>query len=92
MQKLELEVYGTASNAAVVRVPGRRFPGVVVQGDTLATLLESAGEIASRAAYTSDDELLGAAEGLRDQLASLVSQYEGVMDEHGLGLPYHRAR
>ena len=92
MQKLELEVYGTASNAAVVRAPGRRFPGVVVQGDTLATLLDSANEIASRAALTSDDELAAEAEGLRDRLAGLVAQYEAVMAEHGLGLPYHRAR
>jgi hypothetical protein len=92
MRKLELEVYGNASNAAVVRAPGRRFPGVVVQGDTLATLLDSANEIVSRAALTSDDELAAEAEGLRDRLAGLVAQYEAVMVEHGLGLPYHRAR
>lgn len=91
MQKLELEVYGTASNAAVVRAPGRRFPGVIVQGDTLATLLDSATDIASRAAETPDEELLGEAQLLRDRLAGLLFQYEAAMDEHGLELPYRRA-
>jgi hypothetical protein len=31
MEKLELEVYSRQSNSAVIKVPGRQFPGVVIQ-------------------------------------------------------------
>src|SRR5262245_1747536 len=34
----QVEIYSDVSNAAVMRHPGRRFPGVLVQGDTLYTL------------------------------------------------------
>ena len=33
-----LELVSDASNFAVVRMPGRRFPGCVIQGDTLSIL------------------------------------------------------
>ena len=91
MEKLELEVYSQAANAAVVRAPGRQFPGVVVQGDTLSILHSAAGEIAERVRSGADEELAAEAAMLRDQLAGLLAAYESAMDRHGLALPYSRA-
>jgi hypothetical protein len=42
MMKVELEVYSDASNQAVIRPPGRKFPGSVVQGDSLESLCADA--------------------------------------------------
>jgi hypothetical protein len=36
-----VEIYSDATNAAVMRHPGRKFPGVLIQGDTLHTLCVS---------------------------------------------------
>jgi hypothetical protein len=91
MEKQELEVYSAASNAAVVRAPGRRFPGVVVQGDTLSTLHAAAAFVAERVRDSADEELAGEAAMVRDRLAGLLAHYEAVLGAHGLGLPYHRA-
>ena len=33
-----VEIYSDATNAAVMRHPGRRFPGMLIQGDTLHSL------------------------------------------------------
>jgi hypothetical protein len=44
--KTELvEIYSDASNLAVIRHPNRRFPGVLIQGDSLFILVEEAKEI-----------------------------------------------
>lgn len=84
MTKQELEVYSDASNAVVVRAPGRKFPGVVIQGDTLFNLWDS---VASSSDRLADDELAG----IGDELYAVLSHYQRVMEEHGLPLPYHRA-
>lgn len=33
-----VEIYSDASNQAILRHPARRFPGILVQGDTLKIL------------------------------------------------------
>jgi hypothetical protein len=38
----QLELWSGQVNSAVVRVPGRRFPGVVIQGDSLSILFDLA--------------------------------------------------
>lgn len=85
---MELEVLSSASNAAVVRAPGRRFPGVVVQGDTLRSLADLAAEVAERVGDTEDEELKYGLLDLRERLGGLLSHYESVMREHGHSLPY----
>jgi len=68
---------GARGNAGLAQLEGRRFPGFVVQGDTLAGLLNDLEEEApeSRALET-----------VRDWLAV----YEEMMAERGLDLPYRR--
>ena len=33
-----LEVYSRTTNSAIIKPPGRQFPGVVIQGDSLSIL------------------------------------------------------
>jgi hypothetical protein len=88
-ERLELEIYSHASNAAIVRMPGRKFPGVVVQGDSLRIMLGLAEDIWA-AIGPADSDLSASAEMLRDQLHGLLTHYEAVMAEHRLPLPYSR--
>ena len=90
MEKQELEVFSNASNAAVVRVGGRRFPGLVVQGDTLHGLRGDVvyiagliGEAAGR-----DEELHYSLLILREKLDGMLAHYESVLEAHDLPLPY----
>ncbi|MFF5778388.1 DUF6959 family protein [Streptomyces virginiae] len=38
MERVEAELFTDGGNDAVVRLPGRDFPGVLIQGDTLSIL------------------------------------------------------
>lgn len=87
--RIEVELFTDGGNNAVVRMPERKFPGVVVQGDTLATLWDSAARALEdlRAPH-------GRQAGL-DELASLVMhldsmlvRYQRALDAHGLRRPY----
>ena len=81
MRSEAVEIYSDATNAAVMRHPERRFPGILIQGDTLYTMLCRVDE----ALNTGDrDEL----EDLRDHLRGLVEHYKSVLLKHGLELPF----
>lgn len=44
MRSEDVEIFSDMTNAAVMRHPGRKFPGVLIQGDTLYTLCREADE------------------------------------------------
>lgn len=78
-----VEVYSERSNMAVIRYQGRRFPGVLVQGDTLHALYSQA-ELALGNGPEAMDELSD----LRDRLQEMLDHYKTVLLEHGQMLPY----
>ena len=83
-----VEIYSDLTNAAVMRHPGRHFPGVLVQGDSLSAMCYSADE-ACRAVGRGQpgfDEL----NDLRNVLQSYLSHYIIVLDKHGIPLPFSR--
>lgn len=88
MEKIELEVYSQAINQAVVKMPQRRFPGLVIQGDTMSILVTLAETIYERAKKSSDSELLEEADELKDRLKAFLLHYETVLGAHQLDLPY----
>ncbi|KRG69329.1 DUF6959 family protein [Pseudoxanthomonas dokdonensis] len=83
MRNENVEIYSDQSNAAVIRHPGRKFPGVLIQGDTLNALCVQASD-ALGAGSDAREEL----EGLRDALYSLLGHYKTVLSEHGIALPF----
>lgn len=88
METQPVEIYSESSNSAIVRVPGRKFPGSVIQGDSLVILCDLASSICKRARAVGDDELLAEAEELRAMLFDRLSDYEAVLAAHGLPVPY----
>lgn len=92
MESKPLEVYSEASNHAVVRMPGRRFPGSVVQGDTLASLLSLACDIQKRTRNVGDEELSDLSDELCDLLRGRLNHYEQTLRSHGIDLPYAKPR
>lgn len=88
METKPVEIFSEASNFAIVRVPGRQFPGCVVQGDSLSILLGNAKEVWEKIKVSDDEELVGAAQELVESLQSRLDHYERVLTEHGMKLPY----
>jgi len=81
-----VENYSDASNAAIMRHPGRRFPGFLFQGDSLYSLCSLADEVCAsigRAAPGFDE-----ANELRNRLRSALNHYKSTLDKHGIPLPF----
>ena len=75
------------TNGAVVHLPGRAFPGVVIQGDTLDTLIAELREVSSEGSVAERDRLLA---DVIDRLEGLQVRYESVLEREGMALPYSR--
>ena len=82
-----VELLTPIGNGAVVRLPGRRYPGVVIQGDSLSILVRHIREI--RVRVDKDDEaLLDEALLLEEELEEYRRGYEQALALHGIELPY----
>ncbi len=92
MEKIEVEVYSNATNSAIVRMPERQFPGIVIQGDSLSALLALAEDIANLSTKTSDKELVASTRELVNNLDTYLKNYEQALAKHGIPIPYRRNR
>jgi hypothetical protein len=93
MEVQPLEVYATDSNYAVVKPPGRHFPGSVIQGDSLSNLCDMALRVAAwfrDEGSTDDPEVLGNVQDLTELLVGRLLHYQQVLAVHGIKLPYAR--
>lgn len=88
MKRIELEVLSDAVNNWIVRTPGREFPGVIIQGDSLHSLRGRARTLLELARKHADEELVDVAQELVDILEERVTDYESVVRAKGLELPY----
>ena len=83
--------FGTAAllsepaNYAVIQLPGRRFPGVVFQGDSLHALRES---VAALTAIQDADELKQEATAIVRDLDKILEGYVDVVRTRGRSLPF----
>ena len=88
MEYIELEVYSQSINRGVIRMPSQNFPGLLLQGETLSTLLSLARSVHERSQTTTDKELIETSQQLRDDLQKLVSHFEATLAKHNIPLPY----
>jgi len=88
VERFEVEALTAQGNSAVVRLPDRRFPAVVVQGDSLSTIVadlkEALPAVRSGEAKAADAGLTH----LLSTLEGVQRGYEAALAEHGIPLPY----
>ncbi|GHE93007.1 hypothetical protein GCM10014715_56640 [Streptomyces spiralis] len=87
MERVEAELFTDAGNDAVVRLPGRRFPGVLVQGDTLRILSADVAELVELCA-AGDLEARQAASLIQEELGAKLQRYTDALDAHGERHPF----
>ena len=92
MERVEVETYSQATNAWVIRTPGRKFPALVIQGDSLSILFTQARSVLERAhaCRCDDPELIGDAQALCDSLWGSLRHYEETLRANDFDLPYSR--
>src|SRR5205823_6521629 len=87
---VQAELYEHVPNFAVLRLSTRRFPGVLVQGDSLRTLYGQAK--AARLALDTGDlgQARGAVQDLAEDLEWRLRAYVDALDRAGIRLPFTR--
>ena len=83
-----VEIYSDTSNLAVMRHPGRRFPGSLVQGDSLHILCSNAERACDAMRAGDRDGALDEISALRDSLRDRLNHYKRVLAEHDIPLPF----
>jgi hypothetical protein len=86
----EIEILSEEPNATVVCIPGRQFPGIVVQGDTLKSWHELASEVLRAIEKKELNEAEDSARYLREKIGSHLGTYERTLEHHGRPFPYSR--
>ncbi len=87
-----LEVYARDSNYAVIKPPGRNYPGCVIQGDSLANLCRMAKNIATFTVNRNidDEDFLDNVQELTNSLVGRLLHYQDVLAKHGIDFPHVR--
>lgn len=85
-----VELLSQPTNYAVVQLPGRKFPGVVFQGDSLHNLLRSITQLRQLTEKYSDDEIAVSLSELSESMSEVVQHYEKVCSDRGIPLPYSK--
>jgi len=88
MERIEIEVLTDVSNLAIVRMPGRNYPGCVFQGDSVSHLLKCVQHAYSLARETTNTELIDELAELKELLEDRLKHYEKVITQHGYSIPY----
>ena len=88
MRTEPVEIYDDTSNFAILRHPGRNFPGSLIQGDSLSILVGEAQWLLKRVSKSKDRTLVAAAREHAERLQSRLEHYEKVLAAHGIQLPY----
>lgn len=77
-------------NGAVVQLPERKFPGIVIQGDSLSILLSNFEELKENISKRDTAEIQASLGAIENELRSRLAFYERTLVKHGIRLPYSK--
>ena len=87
MKTESVEIYSDASNMAVMKHPGRAFPGVLVQGDTLHSMVASLRYVVGNGGCL-DEEAAGRLREVAERMEGMLTHYRSVLVAHHIELPF----
>jgi len=88
MSDSEVEIFAHVPNSGIVQMPGRRFPAVAIQGDTLRSWLAYLEELKDLKEKRDWEEFDFVLNDLMDHLGSQLEHYQDTLKEKGMSLPY----
>ncbi|MEM1113741.1 MAG: hypothetical protein AAGI11_17645 [Pseudomonadota bacterium] len=89
MKEEKVEIYSDATNHAVMKHPGRHYPGVLIQGDTLYSLCSALDDVCRLLKENETTEAFDEANELRNALWEKLTHYKVVLADHGIELPFN---
>jgi len=92
MKTKEIEIYSELSNHGIVRMPGREYPGAVVQGDSLFSLFSDALDIVEELKDNSESDAFHAAFSVAERLEDRLRHYIEVCESNGIEWNFNVSR
>jgi hypothetical protein len=80
------------TNYAVVQLPGRQFPGIVFQGDSIHALIAQLRHALDTARKHADDELNAELEDALELLTGVQNKLKSVCEREGVAMPWPASR
>lgn len=90
MEADEVRVLTRGTNSWVVSTPARKYPGIVIQGDSLKVIHDAASALVDLLDASAEDAARAQAEELESLLRGYLIVYEEAVFQWGLTLPYGR--
>jgi hypothetical protein len=87
MKMESVEIYPDASNNAVIRHPGRAFPGVLVQGDTLHGMIASLRFVMENDSGLEEEPARRLRE-VAERMEEMLAHYRSVLSANHIPLPF----
>ncbi|MEU3460496.1 hypothetical protein ABZ721_11145 [Streptomyces sp. NPDC006733] len=91
MERIEVELFTDPGNDTVVRLPPRRFPGVLIQGDSLSIIRDDVAGIVKACDQGDVSEAREAAAFVLADLDELLVRYKAALRAHNIPLPFYEA-
>ncbi|RFU87971.1 hypothetical protein DY218_04240 [Streptomyces triticagri] len=82
------EIMMQSGNYTTIRIPGRAFPALAIQGDSLKLLQLAVSELGAELSRGNLDEATYAMNEVRNSLEDMVAVYEEACLRAGQELPY----
>ena len=76
MPQIAVDLLTDQGNNAVIRLPGRTYPGVVLQGDTLAILFENLQEVKALIGANQNDDAGDALDAVIEDILDIKLRYD----------------
>jgi hypothetical protein len=87
MDQIRMDLYAVDGNVAVVKLPVRRFPGILVQGDTMKMLASWVQEALGAEDWMASRQVLNE---VHDLIGGFLQVYETALQNAGERLPYEQ--
>ena len=78
------------TNYAVVQLPGRSYPGTVIQGDSLQTLVLRLQEVRQMLDSNQIEDASVKLDDICEQLTEALGHYEMICQQQDIELPYKK--
>ena len=88
MERIEVELFSHPGNNAVVRMPGRLFPGVLIQGDSLSNLRHEVARVVEACTRGEMNEAREGSACVLADLDALLEDYSTALRDHDIPLPF----
>ena len=88
MRTEPVEIFSDAGGKVVMRHPGRRSPGVLIQGDSLYEMCRKADAACDAGRPVLPPDAFAELNALRNTLWGYLTDYKSVLMEHHIPVPF----